>query len=67
MTGYVVAEETGLFELGISLVGRGRLFVDGKLVVDNGIDNEQTPGPSFYGARRLISRDVCPYRVNSLM
>lgn len=49
MTGYVVAEETGPFELGISLVGRGRVFVDGKLIVDNGIDNKQTPGPSFYG------------------
>ncbi|EIM81964.1 glycoside hydrolase family 3 protein [Stereum hirsutum FP-91666 SS1] len=49
ITGYIVAEESGPFELGVSLVGRGRVFVDGKLVVDNGIDNKQTPGPSFYG------------------
>lgn len=55
MVGYIVAQETGPFELGLSLVGRGRLFVDGKLVLDNGVDNKQTPGPSFYGTFRVIS------------
>ncbi|KAM0748239.1 glycoside hydrolase family 3 protein [Meredithblackwellia eburnea MCA 4105] len=47
--GYITAQETGPFELGISLVGRAELFVDGKLVVDNGVNTEQTPGASFYG------------------
>jgi hypothetical protein len=51
-SGYVLAPSTGPFEFGLSVVGRSRLFIDGKLVVDNGIENEQTPGPSFYGERQ---------------
>ncbi|GAA5891753.1 hypothetical protein JCM6882_006195 [Rhodosporidiobolus microsporus] len=47
--GYLAAEETGSFDLGISLVGRAQVFVDDKLVVDNGWETKQTPGPSFYG------------------
>ena len=58
MTGYIIAEESGPFELGISLVGRARLFVDGKLVVDNGIETKQTPGPSFYGMLDLRYRRI---------
>ncbi|KAK4699085.1 beta-glucosidase, partial [Phenoliferia sp. Uapishka_3] len=49
LEGFVVAQETGPFELGISLVGRAQLFIDGKLAIDNGINSKQTPGDSFYG------------------
>ncbi len=47
--GLFTPDQTGPFEFGVSLVGRAYLYVDDKLVLDNGMDNEQTPGSSFYG------------------
>lgn len=38
----------------MSLVGRGRLFVDGKLIANNVPNNKQTPGPRFMSL--LVSR-----------
>ncbi|GAA6008860.1 hypothetical protein JCM10207_001749 [Rhodosporidiobolus poonsookiae] len=49
LEGYLTADETGPYELGISLVGRAQVFVNDKLVVDNGWSTKQTPGASFYG------------------
>ncbi|GAA5898000.1 hypothetical protein JCM6882_003304 [Rhodosporidiobolus microsporus] len=49
LEGYVTAEESGPFDFGISLVGRSQVFVDDKVVIDNGWTTKQTPGPSFYG------------------
>ncbi|KAK4688956.1 beta-glucosidase, partial [Tremellales sp. Uapishka_1] len=49
VSGYIVAEATGKFEFGLSLVGRAQLFVNGEMVIDNGMETTQTPGDSFYG------------------
>ena len=48
-TGYIVAEEDGPHEFGISVVGRARVLVNDQLVLDNGFKTKQTPGDSFYG------------------
>ncbi len=49
LRGYLTAQESGPFDLGISLVGRATVSLDGKLIVDNGMNRPQTPGDSFYG------------------
>ncbi|GAA5874294.1 hypothetical protein JCM8547_007555 [Rhodosporidiobolus lusitaniae] len=49
LEGYLTAEESSPFDFGISLVGRSQVFIDDKLIVDNGWTTKQTPGPSFYG------------------
>ncbi|BGP03092.1 Beta-glucosidase [Rhodotorula toruloides ATCC 204091] len=49
LEGYITPDESGPYDFGISLVGRAQVFVDEKLVVDNGWTTKQTPGPSFYG------------------
>ncbi|KAK0482182.1 glycoside hydrolase family 3 protein [Armillaria novae-zelandiae] len=48
LRGYLTAQESGPFELGISLVGRATVSLDGNLIVDNGMNRPQTPGDSFY-------------------
>lgn len=59
---YLTAPSTGVFDFGLSVCsGRASLAVDGKMVVDNGINNKQTAGTTFYGelicsSRRLRSR-----------
>ncbi|KAM0752790.1 beta-glucosidase [Meredithblackwellia eburnea MCA 4105] len=49
LEGYYTAEITGPFEFGITLVGRALVYVDEKLIIDNGWTTKQTPGSSFYG------------------
>ncbi|ORY35301.1 glycoside hydrolase family 3 protein [Naematelia encephala] len=49
VSGFILAESTGPYEFGLSLVGRAQLFIDGEMVIDNGMDTPQTPGDSFYG------------------
>ncbi|GAA6026005.1 hypothetical protein JCM10207_000759, partial [Rhodosporidiobolus poonsookiae] len=49
LEGYVTAEQSGPYDFGMSLVGRSQVFVNDKLVIDNGWTDKQTPGPSFYG------------------
>lgn len=44
-----MADQSGIFEFGLSLVGRARLLIDGHIVLDNGVLNDQSPGDSFYG------------------
>ena len=36
-----------------------RLFVNGQLVIDNGYDNKQTYGGTFYGAGTIEEKGVC--------
>ncbi|KAK4552012.1 beta-glucosidase [Recurvomyces mirabilis] len=45
--GYFTPERSGEYELGLCIYGRGQLFVDGKLVVDNSKNQKQ--GTVFYG------------------
>ncbi|KAJ9090996.1 hypothetical protein QFC19_009292 [Naganishia cerealis] len=58
-TGYIVAEEDGDHEFGISVVGRARVFVNDKLVLDNGFETKQTPGDTFYGNGTIEEVGVC--------
>lgn len=48
MSGKWTAPITGAYQFSISVCGRAKLFVDGKLVVDNW-DVLQTPGETFFG------------------
>lgn len=47
LEGSFVAEEDGLYELGLVVRGTAKLFVDGELVVDNA--TKQFPGDTFFG------------------
>ncbi|KAE9375366.1 glycoside hydrolase family 3 protein [Stipitochalara longipes BDJ] len=44
--GYLTAEEDSDFELGLGVYGAAKLFVDGKLLIDN--DTKQTKGTLFF-------------------
>ena len=44
---YYTAERTGTYELGLCVSGTAKLFVDGKLVIDN--ETKQIPGETFFG------------------
>lgn len=46
--GTVTPEETTDYEFSLSVAGTGKIFVDGKIVVDN--ETKQHPGDSFFGA-----------------
>ena len=46
--GFFVPAEDGLYDLGLTVEGTARLFVDGRLVVDNA--TRQRPGTSFFGS-----------------
>ena len=45
--GLFVPAEDGIYDLGLTVEGTARLFVDGKLVVDNA--TRQRPGTAFFG------------------
>lgn len=47
LKGLLMMEKTATYELGLTVAGRGKLFVDGKLVVDNW--TKQRSGEFFYG------------------
>ncbi|KAH9830943.1 putative beta-glucosidase from glycoside hydrolase family GH3 [Rhodofomes roseus] len=47
LKGLLAMEKTATYELGLTVAGRGKLFVNGKLTVDNW--TKQRPGEFFYG------------------
>ena len=47
LKGLLTMEKTATYELGLTVAGRGKLFVNGKLTVDNW--TKQRPGEFFYG------------------
>ncbi|KDQ29545.1 glycoside hydrolase family 3 protein [Pleurotus ostreatus PC15] len=49
-------DETGSWELGLSVAGAGNLFVDSKLLIDLSTDPEQ--GESFFGLGTVEKREV---------
>ncbi len=53
VTGTVVPEEDGVFELALAQAGRARLFVDGALVIDGFTDPPPPGGGDFFGAASL--------------
>lgn len=52
--GYFTADRTGDYELGLCIYGSGRLYVDGKEVVDNA--TKQRQGTVFYGCGSVEER-----------
>ena len=47
MEGYFTPEEDGLYDFGVTVVGTGKLKVDGEVVVDN--SKNQRQGSAFFG------------------
>ncbi|KAK0240437.1 glycoside hydrolase family 3 protein [Armillaria nabsnona] len=47
LTGKLTMAKTGSYDLGLTVAGRAKLWVNGKLVIDNW--TKQTPGDFFYG------------------
>lgn len=46
--GYFIPEESGVYDFGLTVHGTGKLFVDGKLLIDNTV--KQKAGTSFFGS-----------------
>lgn len=44
---FFTADRDGKYEFGLCVYGTGKLYIDGKLIIDN--ETEQTQGTSFYG------------------
>lgn len=53
LEGSFQAEATEIFEFGLCLVGRGRLYINDSLIIDNGMETNQKLGTSFYGTSDL--------------
>lgn len=47
MEGYFTPDEDGLYDFGVTVVGTGRLMIDGEVVVDN--TKNQRQGSAFFG------------------
>ena len=47
LTGKLTVEKTAVYELGLTVAGRAKLFINGKLLIDNW--TKQRPGEFFYG------------------
>ncbi|KZV61870.1 glycoside hydrolase family 3 protein [Peniophora sp. CONT] len=54
--GKLTIESSGEFELGVAVAGRAKLFVDGKLTIDNW--TKQRPGDFFYGQGTVEEKAV---------
>lgn len=48
MEGYYTPEEDGIYDFGVTVVGTGRLLIDGEVVVDN--TKNQRRGSAFFGS-----------------
>ncbi|KAJ7694074.1 glycoside hydrolase family 3 protein, partial [Mycena rosella] len=56
LTGCLTAEKTAPFELGLTVAGRARLWVNEELTIDNW--TKQTPGDFFYGQGTIEEKAV---------
>ena len=54
MEGLFTPEEDGLYDFGVTVVGTGRLLVDGEVVVDN--TKNQKQGSAFFGTATIEER-----------
>ncbi|KAJ5084929.1 hypothetical protein NUU61_009508 [Penicillium alfredii] len=54
MEGLFTPEEDGLYDFGVTVVGTGRLLVDGEVVVDN--TENQKQGSAFFGTATIEER-----------
>ncbi|KAJ5671459.1 hypothetical protein N7507_000586 [Penicillium longicatenatum] len=51
MEGYFTPEESGVYDFGVTVVGTGRLLIDGEVVVDN--TKNQKQGSAFFGTATI--------------
>lgn len=56
LTGKLTMEKTAMYQLGLTVAGRAKLWVNGKMVIDNW--TKQQSGEFFYGS-------VCPSAKNT--
>ncbi|KAJ6020500.1 hypothetical protein N7540_006004 [Penicillium herquei] len=54
MEGLFTPEESGIYEFGVTVVGTGRLLIDGEVVVDN--TKNQKQGSAFFGTATIEER-----------
>ncbi|KAJ5526056.1 hypothetical protein N7494_012706 [Penicillium frequentans] len=54
MEGYFTPEESGIYDFGVTVVGTGRLLIDGEIVVDN--TKNQKQGSAFFGTATIEER-----------
>lgn len=54
--GWLTSEEDGEFELGLCVYGTAKLYVDGKMVIDNETDQRQ--GSVFYGCGTVEEKGI---------
>ncbi|KAJ5833683.1 hypothetical protein N7474_001994 [Penicillium riverlandense] len=54
MEGFFTPEHDGLYDFGVTVVGTGRLLIDGEVVVDNTKDQKQ--GSAFFGTATVEER-----------
>ena len=54
--GYLTAEEDGEFELGLGVYGTAKLFVNGKLLIDN--ETSQTKGTLFFSCGTVEEKGI---------
>ncbi|KAJ5091004.1 hypothetical protein N7532_009688 [Penicillium argentinense] len=56
MEGFFTPEDDGLYDFGVTVVGTGRLYLDGEVVVDN--TKNQKQGSAFFGTGTIEERGV---------
>ncbi|KAL0064465.1 hypothetical protein AAF712_008629 [Marasmius tenuissimus] len=56
LTGKLTTEKTSDFELGLTVAGRAKLWIDGEMTIDNW--TKQTPGDFFYGQGTVEEKAV---------
>jgi beta-glucosidase len=58
--GSLTAEEDGDFEFGLGVYGTAKLFIDGKLLIDN--DTKQTKGSLFFQCGTVEEKGILPIK-----
>ncbi|KXN87735.1 putative beta-glucosidase I [Leucoagaricus sp. SymC.cos] len=59
LTGKLTFDKTATYELGLTVAGRAKLWVNGKLCIDNW--TKQTPGDFFYGQGTIEEKAVVDF------
>jgi len=62
LAGRLTVDSTGPFELGLTVAGRAKLFVNKQLAIDNW--TKQTPGDFFYGQGTIEEKTVVHLKAN---
>ncbi|KAE9389742.1 glycoside hydrolase family 3 protein [Gymnopus androsaceus JB14] len=62
MTGKLTVDKTGPFELGLTVAGRAKLWINSKLTIDNW--TKQTPGDFFYGQGTIEEKATVQLEAN---